>query len=407
MLPNLFITLLACNNQPNQPEEECIDSSRSSEIEEEIVEVTNGDAPFALSLHNEAHAQNKENSKNLVHSPYSISSALGMLHLGASGNTKIELEVGLGIENETVWHNSKGIIIQELHQPQRCDYQLAIANKLFAQKDMPFHDEFINSVDTIYGAPVQEVDFQGSPEEGRIIVNDWVSEQTLSNIPNLLPEGSVTTNTRLILTNAIYMNAPWKQPFDPSDTRDFPFTTADGQNIQVPTMIHSEMDIQRYDDELMSVANIPYEGNELSMSIYLPQEGVALSDIEDSLDTAYLQTIQSNQYFETALINLPKFEIRSKLELKDTLINLGMESMFEGGLDNISNENLVVSSVIHEAWIKVEEKGTEASAATAVMVEATSMPAEEFIVNRAFLFTIQDDITGALLFMGRVDNPLE
>ena len=300
MLPNLFITLLACNNQPNQPEEECIDSSRSSEIEEEIVEVTNGDVPFALSLHNEAHAQNKENSKNLVHSPYSISSALGMLHLGASGNTKIELEVGLGIENETVWHNSKGIIIQELHQPQRCDYQLAIANKLFAQKDMPFHDEFINSVDTIYGAPVQEVDFQGSPEEGRIIVNDWVSEQTLSNIPNLLPEGSVTTNTRLILTNAIYMNAPWKQPFDPSDTRDFPFTTADGQNIQVPTMIHSEMDIQRYDDELMSVANIPYEGNELSMSIYLPQEGVALSDIEDSLDTAYLQTIQSNQYFETA-----------------------------------------------------------------------------------------------------------
>ena len=407
MLPNLFITLFACNNQPNQPEEECIDSSRPREIEEEIVEVTNGDLPFAISLHNEAHAQNKNNAKNLVHSPYSISSALGMLHLGASGNTKIELEVGLGIENETVWHNSKGVIIQELHQPQRCDYQLAIANKLFAQQNMPFHSEFINNVDTIYGAPVQEVDFQGNPEEGRIIVNDWVSEQTQANIPELLAEGSITNITRLILTNAIYMNAPWKQPFDPSDTRDFPFTTEDGQTIQVPTMIHEEMDIQRYDDELISVAKIPYEGDELSMSIYVPQEGVFLSDIEDSLDTEYLQTIQSNQYFETALVNLPKFEIRSQLALKDTLINMGMGSMFAGGLDNISDESLVVSSVVHEAWIKVEEKGTEAAAATAVVAEETSMPAEIFLVNRSFLFTIQDDITGALLFMGRVDNPLE
>ena len=407
MLPNLFITLFACNNQPNQPEEECIDSSRPREIEEEIVEVTNGDLPFAISLHNEAHAQNKNNAKNLVHSPYSISSALGMLHLGASGNTKIELEVGLGIENETVWHNSKGVIIQELHQPQRCDYQLAIANKLFAQQNMPFHSEFINNVDTIYGAPVQEVDFQGNPEEGRIIVNDWVSEQTQANIPELLAEGSITNNTRLILTNAIYMNAPWKQPFDPSDTRDFPFTTEDGQTIQVPTMIHEEMDIQRYDDELISVAKIPYEGDELSMSIYVPQEGVFLSDIEDSLDTEYLQTIQSNQYFETALVNLPKFEIRSQLALKDTLSNMGMGSMFAGGLDNISDESLVVSSVVHEAWIKVEEKGTEAAAATAVVAEETSMPAEIFLVNRSFLFTIQDDITGALLFMGRVDNPLE
>ena len=406
MLPNLFITLLACNNQP-EPEEECIDSSRSNEIEEEIVEVSNGDLPFALSLHNEAHTQNKDNSKNLVHSPYSISSALGMLHLGTSGNTKTELELGLGIEDETVWHNSKGVIIQELHQPQRCDYKLAIANKLFAQKDMIFHSEFINSVDTIYGAPVQEVDFHGNPEEGRTIVNDWVSEQTLSNIPELLPEGVVTSNTRLILTNAIYLNAPWKQPFDPSDTRDFPFTTEDGQTVQVPTMIHDEMDIQRYDDELISVANIPYEGDELSMSIYVPQEGVSLSDVEDSLNTEYLQTIQNNQYFETALINLPKFEIRSQLALNDTLINMGMGSMFEGGLNNISDENLVVSSVIHEAWIKVEEKGTEAAAATAVVAMEASIPAEIFIVNRSFLFTIQDDITGALLFMGRVDNPLE
>lgn len=407
MLPNLFITLLACNNQPDQPEEECIDSSRSSEIEEEIVEVSNSDLPFALSLHNEVHDQNKSQTKNLVLSPYSISSALGMLHLGTSGNTKAELELGLGIADEVVWHNSKGVIIQELHQPQRCDYQLAIANKLFAQKDMTFHSDFINSVDTIYGAPLQEVDFHGNPEEGRTIVNDWVSEQTLSNIPELLPEGSVTTDTRLILTNAIYMNAPWKQPFDPSDTRDFPFTTEDGQTLQVPTMIHNEMDIQRYEDEFISVANIPYEGDELSMSIYVPHEGVSLSDVEDSLDTEYLQTIQDNRYFETALINLPKFEIRSNVKLKDTLINMGMGSMFEGGLDNISDENLVVSSVVHEAWIKVEEKGTEAAAATAVLVEEASVPAEIFIVNRSFLFTIQDDITGALLFMGRVDNPLE
>ena len=211
---------------------------------------------------------------------------------------------------------------------------------------MIFHSEFINSVDTIYGAPVQEVDFHGNPEEGRTIVNDWVSEQTLSNIPELLPEGVVTTNTRLILTNAIYLNAPWKQPFDPSDTRDFPFTTEDGQTIQVPTMIHDEMDIQRYDDELISVANIPYEGDELSMSIYVPQEGVSLSEVEDSLDTEYLQTIQDNRYFETALVNLPKFEIRSNVKLKDTLINMGMGSMFEGGLDNMSDENLVVSSVL-------------------------------------------------------------
>ena len=411
MLFNLFITLFACNINPNEPEE-CIDSSRQSNVEAEIIEVSNSDLPFALSLHNEVLTKSKEKSANLVHSPYSISSALGMLHLGSVEDTKLELESGLGIEDEDIWHSSKGLIVQELHQPDRCDYQLAIANRLFGQHDMEFQTEFLEDTESIYGAPLQEVDFKTNPEGSREIINDWVSEQTMENIPELLKEGIITPLTRLVLTNAIYLNAPWKQAFDPSDTFDMDFTTEDGGIVQVSTMYQSEMDTKRYDDDLVSVANIPYEGDELSISIYLPQDGVSLSDLENTLTDEYLLNIRNSQYSTSSNVSLPKFEIRSPIPLNDPLKNIGMEAMFDGGLENIAVEPefpLVVTAVVHEAWIKVEEKGTEAAAATAVVIGFTeSIPEFDiFTVDRSFLFTIQDDITGSLLFMGRVGNPIE
>ena len=402
---SILLSLVACF----ETVEECVDGTRSTEVEAHIKDVSQSEIPFALGLHNEVFAQNPD-SKNLIHSPYSITSALGMLQLGASGETRSEMSSVLGIgEDEDIWHESKGTIIQELHQPDRCDYQMAIANRLFGQQGFAFHQDFLDNIDSTYGAPLQEVDFMSNPDGSRDLINDWVSEQTKDHIPELLPPGIISSLTRLVLTNAIYLNAPWKSPFDPTNTTDLPFTTEEGDVVDVPTMIQSEMDVKTYEDELISVANIPYDGDELSMNIYLPQEGVSLSDVEASLSAEYLKSIQDGLYYEMVEMNLPKFEIRSPLNLNDPLKELGMEQIFIGGFERMSDEDLLVSSVIHEAWIKVEEKGTEAAAATAVVVDfATSMPEfKYFQVNRAFLFTIQDDITGSLLFMGRVSNPLE
>ena len=410
---NIFLFSLACSQkeevEPNpeeQPEIECEDTTRAGETSIDNIEaVSASDVAFALDLW--AELDTKDNNQFI--SPYSMTSALGMLHLGDAGISDEEMKAVLNIDEEdAAWHGTKGLLTQELHQPERCDYQLSIANRLFAQDGYPFQTDFLEEVDSIYGAPVQTVDFQFDAEGGRQEVNAWVSDQTKGHIPELFKAGTINESTRLVLANAIYLNAPWATPFKEQATAPALFLTEAGDEIDVPTMVNGELDMRYYSDELMTAATLQYQGDELSMTFYVPNEGIALTELEDAFGHALYDRVQDEQLYTLGEVHIPKFEFRTELSLNEPLSNLGMPSLFtdEANLSNMSDEPLYVKSVVHEAWIKVEEKGTEAAAATGVDVGVTSIPETQyFAANRAFLFTIQDDLTGSLLFMGRVADP--
>ena len=411
---SIFLLSLACSkNLPLEAEPEpqpelidCEDITRDGDNPLDNIEaVSASDVDFALELWAELDTKNN----NQFISPYSMTSALGMLHLGAAGASEQELRSVLNIsEDDAAWHDTKGMLTQELHQPERCDYQLSIANRLFAQNDYPFHSDFLDAVDSIYGAPVQTVDFEGNPEGGRQAVNAWVSEQTKGHIPELFKEGTINEITRLVLANAIYLNAPWATPFQENLTSASAFETEDGSEIVVDTMHNYELDMRYYSDDMMEAASLIYQGDELSMTFYVPRDGVSLSELEAEFGQAMFHRVQAEQFYTLGEVHIPKFEFRTELQLNEPLSNMGMPSLFsdEANLSGMSNEPLYVKSVVHEAWIKVEEKGNEAATAPGVDVGVTSAPVTQyFAADRAFLFTIQDDLTGTLLFMGRVADP--
>ena len=412
---SIALLLIACENSgenPNNPNPsdnkfECEETSRDEISDNDILASAQSDTLFALDLKEEV----QELDSNLFISPFSISSALGLLHLGANGISDTEMQEVLHMQGEESWHSGKGLLTQELHQPERCDYELAIANRIFAQTGYPIIEDYLGESESIYGAPVQDVDFLNDPVAGREIINTWVSEQTKENIPELLPEGIITPNTKLVLTNAIYMNAPWKTSFDPDKTQSLPFTTESGEIIETDTMIAEEMEVRSYQDELMTMATFDYEGEELSMSVYVPRDGVTLQDLENELDAEALIELRDLQTRDEKHVFFPKFELRSKLILNDPLIKLGMGSIFDPENADLSGINelgqLYVSTVVHEAWLRVDEAGTEAAAATAVVVADAAVEVDTYNikVDRAFMFTIQDELSGSILFMGRVADP--
>lgn len=405
------LLLFACQTPSdeinNLPEEiECENTSRSEINDTDIFSTAQSDTLFALDLKSELVTENE----NIFLSPFSITSALGLLHLGAGSISDTEMQDALYMTDPLSWHQGKGVLTQELHQPFRCDYQMSIANRIFAQSGYEIESEYLEEVDSIYGAPLEELDFIANPTAARDYINKWVSDETLGHIPELLPETSINHDTKVVLTNAIYMNSEWKSAFDPRDTRPMPFITEAGNQVEVDMMFQSEMSASLYMDETLTAATFPYQGDELSMTVYLPNEEIKLSELEESLTAEKIEDIRLNGAKREVSTYMPKFEIRSKINLNQPLIKLGMSSLFdpfEADLSGISTQSqLFVSVVIHEAWVKVDETGTEAAAATAVVNSDTSETIPEFItIDRAFMFTIEDNLSGSILFMGRVADP--
>ena len=412
---SIALFLMACGNLSDEPKNpiekvpepsDCEDISRSDISDSDILSAAQSDALFAIDIKD---AVQEENS-NLFISPFSITSALGLLHLGANGTSDEEIQSTLYMSDEMTWHAGKGLLTQELHQPDRCDYQLAIANRVFGQTGYDILEDYLQSTESIYGAPLQEVDFASDPEAGRQVVNQWVSDQTMDHIPELFPVNTITSDTKLVLANAIYMNAPWKYTFDPDKTRPMPFITEAGEVIETDMMVAEEMPIRSYQNEQITVATFQYEGDELSMTVYIPRDGHSLIEIEETLGAEEMTDLRALQTEGDKSVYFPKFELKSKIILNDPLIKLGMNSLFDPNLADLSGINgiggLFVSTVVHEAWIKVDEAGTEAAAATGVAVMDASAEVDYSIfIDRAFMFTIQDDLSGNILFMGRVADP--
>jgi serpin B len=415
----LFVTSLilsACN--PVEPVE-AIQSDLQRDAnpvvnEADVTAIADGNNVFALDLLHQLGA----GSGNLFYSPYSISSALAMTWAGARGETESQMADVLRISlDQAALHPAFNALMQTLDSRAEADgiepdkaFKLNIANALWGQEGFTFLKEFLDKLALNYGAGMYLVDFQANPEGARKDINDWVSRETEEKIKDIVPPGAIDAMTRLVLANAIYFKADWASEFNKDETSNQDFHLADGGTVSVPTMFQNGSFRFTAGNTLKAI-ELPYAGNQLSMVILLPHEG-QLDAIQTGLDSAGLETLLNSMAYQDVNLYLPKFKYEYSLSLAETLIRMGMTDAFDPGLADFSGmdgvRDLFIGDVLHKAFVAVDEAGTEAAAATVVIMELTSIQEGaplEFRVDRPFLFVIRDIPTGTILFVGRVMNP--
>ena len=354
-------------------------------------------------------------SSNAVFSPASIALALGMARAGARGQTAAEMDAvlhDLASDEHAAWLNALDKALAErngTYQDQggnSLPVALRIANAPFAQQGMALEQAFLDALAERFGAGLRLADYVDDTEGARKRINGWVAEQTEQRIPELLPAGVLTPLSRLTLVNAIYLKAPWLTPFPAEATTDGAFTRPDGSTVSVPLMAVSESMHYGAGTGWRAV-DIPYASGALTMTVIVPDD---LATFEHELTAESLAAITGALTDTQVSLTFPRFSIETKTDLAAVLGRLGMPSTFGDRADFsgiTTAEKLLISAVIHQANIDVDEKGTEAAAATAVVMRATGMPAEPVTlrVDRPFIFALRDVPTGAILFLGRVTDP--
>jgi len=375
----------------------------------DVATVLKGNQLFALDLY----AQLRQQKGNLFVSPYSISTAMAMTYVGARGDTAAQIaKVFHFTLSQERLHPAFAALIT--NQYVNYSSQCSTANQLWGQKGNDFLSTFVKTTSDYYRAGLQEVDFAGATEESRRIINTWVAQKTQDKIQDLIPEGIVTSSTKFVLTNAIYFKANWKKPFNKSLTEEKPFNVTATQQVQVP-MMHHKGEYFRYAQlDKLQVLELPYVGERLSMVILLPNQVDGLADLESRLTPKNLENWLSSWgkegYSEGFEVWLPKFKMSSEFKLKEVLSNMGMPVAFSKETANFSGINskqsLALQEVVHKTFVDVNEEGTEAAAATAVIGGLRGL-SPSFRATHPFIFLIRDTQSGGILFLGRVVNPLE
>jgi serpin B len=401
-----------------------IDPATDPEVVEDLLaDQIRGNVEFALDLL--AVLRDQRDDPNLFVSPYSVSVALAMTYAGARGETAAEMADALGfvldredlhpafasLEAEFARRNEDGkdAEVRTASGDDETDpgpaFELTTANSAWGQEEFPFREEFLDLLDAYYGAGLQLADFAGDPEAARERINAWVAEHTGGRIEDLLPRGSIDEATRLVLTNAVYFSARWEIPFSEDATEDRPFTALDGSTARVPTM-HNELKATYAEIEGHQLVELPYANGETSMVVVLPAEG-EFEAFEESLTVDRLAIMLERASRAQVTLALPKFEVESAFSLVKALQDLGVERAFgpAADLSGMSEEDLFVSDVVHQSFVSVDERGTEAAAATAAIVAETALTEQvEMTVDRPFLFYVRDRPTETPLFFGRVTD---
>jgi serpin B len=366
-----------------------------------------GNTEFAFDLY----ARLREQEGNLFLSPYSISSALGMTYLGARGDTAAQMAKTLHFMDQNGLPAAFEALRRELHGADKDrKYQLHVANALWGQKGHPFLRHFLHQTNQYFGAGLREVDFVHAAEEARREINAWVEKQTQDKIKDLLKPGVLTSNDRLVLTNAIYFKAAWQQPFSKAATKKEDFLLAGGGKAGVD-MMHQTEEYRYLDGGSFQAVDLPYEGNDLSMVVFLPKKADGLAELEKSLTGAKLAEWLPKMKHAHVALALPKFKTTAEFELSKVLAAMGMPDAFAAGKADFSGmdgtRELFISRVVHKAFVDVDEKGTEAAAATAVIMKRESAPVSpvSFRADHPFVFLIRDNRTGSVLFLGRLADP--
>ena len=351
---------------------------------------------------------------NLFFSSYSISSALTMTYEGSNGLTAEEMKGVLHLPDDKKKLRSGFAEINNRLNIEDKPYQLSVANALWAQQDYPFKQDYFDLVDENYGGKVTNLNFKEDTENSRVTINNWVEDKTNDRIKDLIPRGVLSPETRLVLTNAIYFKANWTYQFDEQNTYEDEFTLSSGDTITTETMHQTKYYNYGETDDLQTL-EMNYLGNDLSMIIILPKEDLA--DVEDSLNIENLKSWKRDMKIEKVVVSLPKFKFETKYYMANDLKEMGMPTAFNPLLADFTNmwtrqndENLYISEVIQQTFVEVQEGGTEAAAATAVVMLGASAPIQEeppkiFKADHPFIFIIQEKASGNILFMGRMSNP--
>ena len=372
-----------------------------------------GNSAFAFDLYQAL----REKDGNLFYSPHSISLALAMTYAGARGETAQQmadtLHFNLSQDNLHPAFNNLDIELSERGQgAQGKDdegFRLNIVNAIWGQKDYSFLPTFLDVLAENYGAGLRTLDFIKETEKSRVTINDWVSDQTEGRIEDLIPQGVIDAATRLVLTNAIYFNAAWQYPFGETMTADGLFYLLDGGQVTVPMMKQTES-FGYTEGEGYQAVELLYDDGEISMVILLPRAG-QFEAFEEALKAQQVDDIIKGLQNTQVTLTMPQFEFDSDFSLKDILTGMGMPVAFSGGADfsgMTGSPDLFIDEVLHKAFVSVDEAGTEAAAATAVIMKETAMPVDppvEVTIDRPFIFLIRDIDTSAILFVGRVLNP--
>jgi len=386
--------------------------SPPDELGDDLAALVEGNSSFAFDLY-QALAQ--EQDGNLFYSPYSISLALAMTYAGSRGETETQMAETLHYTlPQAQLHaafNGLDHLLTSLDTADADDadgFQINIANAIWGQAGFEFLTSFLDTLAQNYGAGLRTVDFAQNVEAARKTINDWVSRQTEEKIQDLIPQGMLSDAARLVLTNAIYFNGKWALPFPKEGTRDDAFNLLDGSAVTVPMMTQTEQ-IPYAAGSGYQAAALPYRGTDMSMVLVLPDSD-RFAEIEGALSTEFLASLVSDLEWERVRITLPKFTFASSFRLSKSLSDLGMPSAFhDADFSGMTGKrDLFISDVVHKAFVAVDEEGTEAAAATAVIMELTAIMGEEPIemrLDRPFLFLIRDNHTGTILFIGRMMNP--
>ncbi|ADN35778.1 proteinase inhibitor I4 serpin [Methanolacinia petrolearia DSM 11571] len=422
-VPVICILLVFCIFFSGCTEQESVNTTKSANAlraEEQGVAAENvidANNMFAFDIYRQIAAEQTED-ENIFLSPFSISSVFAPVYEGARGDTADEIGSVFHFPENTGTLREDYREINEKINTGDPDYELSIANALWAENTYPFLESYINITKEYYSANTTTLDFKNHPEETRLTINNWAMEKTKDRIQELVPAGMIDIYTRLVVTNAIFFKGIWAKKFDENNTLEANFTTASGEIVKVPMMQKTAAYDYAETDELQAV-KLPYEnetGNKLSMIVILPKEN-ELHSVEETLYFKKIREVEDSMGSETVRLSLPKFRFETDYMFSGILKKMGVVTAFSdedadfSGMDGTGG--LYIREVIHKAFVEVNEEGTEAAAATAVVVQTIapppgySLPVYTFRADHPFIFLIEDDETGNILFIGRVSNPLE
>ncbi|MCM1986864.1 serpin family protein [Methanococcoides seepicolus] len=370
----------------------------------EEYDIATANNAFAFDMYSVVKIENE----NLFFSPYSIFTAMAICYDGAEGSTKKQ------ISNVFYYPLSKPVLEEsskEMTDTINSDndaYDLKTANALWILEEYPLNEQYAFNAENYYGGMITPLDFAGQPEESRLVINSWVENKTNDKIKDLLSEGSIDGNTRLIITNAVYFNGTWLEEFEEAGTRKRVFHLSNGKEKKVDTMY--VIGTYNYgEDKNAQILELPYKGDDISMYIILPSDN-NIEKFENDLTLSYYNELKDNLHSDEVKILLPKFTFETKAKLNEPLQDMGIVDAFDSGMADFSgisaSGGLFISEVVHQAYIGVNEKGTEAAAATGIVME-DGLPyyKYEFTADHPFLFFIEDKRTGTILFMGKVESP--
>lgn len=390
--------------------------------EETVRALVEGNTSFGFELYEQLRGADAE--ANLFFSPYNLSSVLAMVYAGAEGETRAELRDGLHFLDEDDDLHAALNAIDTTLQSEKASQKggkggdeeegatnvVESANGIWAQKDLTFKETFLDALALHYGAGVHQVDFREAAQTARETINEWVEEKTRGKIADLIPEGAVDSQTRAVLTAALYFQRQWLSPFDENATKEEEFANRSGESTEVEMMYQKERDGFEYaEGESYVAVELPYGENAFSMVVVLPDEG-SFDAVEGRVDAEFVLSLFDDLAPRAVELELPKFELTSQFSASKHLAKLGVKTPFTRSADfsgMTSDEELLIDDVLHKAYVSVDEKGTEAAAASAVAMRATSLRADEpqyekVTVDRPFLFVIRHRETDTVLFVGRV-----